>query len=378
MESFTVEEYTIPASIDAPDAADFVAGVEVRNTVEALGYGTTELGASAAELLPGWQDEENAPRRLFGVRLDGRVVSRAMYERSVGDGTPVAWAAIEVLPEFRGRGIGTALADHVERLAVEDARERLLVYVVSPLPAGEHGGGERGDGEHGDGEHGDGGERIAAPTGFGSVPRDNAEVRFLTRRGYTLEQVERASRLALPVDPAQLDARVEAAAAASGADYAVRTWTGRVPDRWLADMAHLFTRMSTDAPSAGLEEPEDVWTAERVRADDERHAQSPRTMLTAAVEHLPSGRLVGYTSLWVPAEADRSVGQDDTLVLREHRGHRLGMLLKVANLRELQRERPGHPSVITYNAEENRPMLSVNEQLGFVPIGYEGAWRKQL
>ena len=93
---------------------------------------------------------------------------------------------------------------------------------------------------------------------------------------------------------------------------------------------------------------------------------------------MPSGRLVGYSSLSVPPERHRAVSQEDTLVIREHRGHALGMLLKVANLARLQQERPGHPSVITFNAEENRHMLSVNEAVGFVPMGYEGAWRKAL
>jgi hypothetical protein len=54
------------------------------------------------------------------------------------------------------------------------------------------------------------------------------------------------------------------------------------------------------------------------------------------------------------------------------------MLLKVENLLLLQRSYPGHPGVLTWNAEENRAMLDVNEAVGFVPIGYEGAWRKDL
>jgi GNAT superfamily N-acetyltransferase len=357
MPSFIVEELVIPASVTADDAADFVESIELRNTIEALGYGTRDLELSAAETLPSWLDVEHSPRRLFGVRIDGRLVARGFYEKGTATDARVCWATVEVLPDFRGRGIGRAVADRVEEVARQDDRERILVYVVSPDASG---------------------ERLAPPTGFGSVPAGNPEVRFLLARGYTLEQVERASRLALPLDEGRLAERLAAASEAAGDDYAVRRWPGRTPDRWLDDMAHLYTRMSTDAPSAGLEEPEDLWTAERVSAEHDREEASPRSLLTVAIEHVPSGRLVGYTALSVPLEVDRAVEQEDTLVLREHRGHRLGMLLKVANLAFLHESMPGRPSVITFNAEENRHMLQVNEDLGFVPIGYEGAWRRSL
>src|SRR5690606_29522647 len=121
------------------------------------------------------------------------------------------------------------------------------------------------------------------------------------------EQVERLSRLPLPVPG--LDDLVAAAAAASGPDYVVHRWTGGTPERWREDMALLATRMSTDAPSAGLEEPEDVWTVERIIEADARIAANPRERIVAAVEHVPSGHLAGFTVLSAPKQLHRAVQQ---------------------------------------------------------------------
>jgi GNAT superfamily N-acetyltransferase len=219
------------------------------------------------------------------------------------------------------------------------------------------------------------GERLVSPTGHGSVPRSNPEVRFLLGKGYRLEQVVRGSRLALPVD---VSARLAAALESTGSEYAVHTWTDRTPEHWREQMAFLRQLMSTEEPDAGLDEPEDLWSVERLLANEERLAASPRSLATAAVEHVPTGTLAGFTTVSVPLEADRTISQEDTLVRREHRGHRLGMLLKLANLAEAQRLHPGHPAILTFNAEENRHMLEVNESVGFVPFGYEGAWRRDL
>jgi RimJ/RimL family protein N-acetyltransferase len=134
--------------------------------------------------------------------------------------------------------------------------------------------------------------------------------------------------------------------------------------------------MSTDAPAAALEIAEEHWDEDRVREYDDRRARSPRTLLVVAAEHVPTGRLVGFSELSVPPELERPVEQMDTLVIREHRGHRLGMLVKAANLQYLAETHPGHPSVTTFNAEENRPMLDVNEAIGFTAAAYGGGWKK--
>jgi hypothetical protein len=65
-------------------------------------------------------------------------------------------------------------------------------------------------------------------------------------------------------------------------------------------------------------------------------------------------------------------------VVAEHRGNRLGLLIKAANLRAARQRWPTARSVLTWNAVENRHMLAINTLLGFKPAGYEGEWQKRL
>jgi GNAT superfamily N-acetyltransferase len=355
---FEIEELSIPAALDgSPAALDFAAAVDARNAAEVASSGTPYAAYPASELLPGWQESAHEQRRMLAARLDGRIVARGAYDSPrEGDAANTAWIQLHVHPEFTGRGIGRALADALEALAVAEGRTQVHVYATSPPAPG---------------------PRLDPPTGFGSVPAENREVRFLLARGYTLGQVNRGSRLPLPVDPGLLAER-RAAAESRSAGYRVHLWQSVAPERWLPDLAALATRMSTDAPSGGLDEEEDLWTVERWLEAEAEQRDAPRVFLYAAVEHVESGHLVGYTELVVPDDVDRPADQGDTIVMREHRGHRLGMLLKIANIEHLMDRLPGHPSITTFNAEENRHMLDVNEAVGFVPFAYEGAWQKKL
>jgi GNAT superfamily N-acetyltransferase len=220
------------------------------------------------------------------------------------------------------------------------------------------------------------GPRLAAPTGFGEVPEADAGVQLLLRRGYVLEQVVRISLLDTTGLAGRLD-ELQASTGSAADGYRLITWEGPTPREWLDDLAHLRSRMSVDVPMAGLQADPDPWDAARVTEHDERVASAGHVVLTAAAEHLPSGRLAGYSEIAV-SRARPTATQEDTLVVREHRGHRLGLHLKIAVARRLLASFPHVEAVATWNAEENRPMLDVNEAMGFRPIGFEGGWQKHL
>jgi GNAT superfamily N-acetyltransferase len=350
-----IAELEIPTAVGERGWDDFATAIAIHYGNEALVYGTDELAYTAEETLPNYLDPEHEPTRLFAAWIGSRMVGTARYETEPGDDPHTSWMMVDVLPGVREQGIGAALSAKLQGVAATDGIRKAIVYAVSGFGQG---------------------EQLPAPTGFGSVATDNPEVKFLLRAGYRLEQVVRGSRLPLPASG--VEGMLAEARAAAGDDFALHTWVDRTPAKWRREMASMHQAMSIEEPSAGLEEPVDVWTVRRLDETETRLASGPRRFLVTAVEHVPSGSLAGFTTLSVPAELDRPVAQEDTLVLPAYRGHRLGMLLKAANLKELVQRFGGHPAVMTFNAEENRHMLDVNERLGFTPIGYEGAWRRDL
>jgi hypothetical protein len=142
--------------------------------------------------------------------------------------------------------------------------------------------------------------------------------------------------------------------------------------------ARLNARMSLDAPTAGMDWEGEAWDADRVRRGEDMLARSGVQALVAAARHRATGELVAYTVLHWRPEVPGAVLQQDTLVTGPHRGHRLGLLVKLWNLRTAQARWPLARSILTWNASENQHMLAINTALGFKPAGYEGEWQKRL
>jgi predicted GNAT family N-acyltransferase len=100
-------------------------------------------------------------------------------------------------------------------------------------------------------------------------------------------------------------------------------------------------------------------------------------VLTTAAKHERSGQLVAYTQLAQTLHQPEVAVQDDTLVHGDHRGHRLGLLVKATTLVSLAQHAPAVERIHTWNADQNAHMLAINAELGFRTAGAEGGWQRR-
>lgn len=349
---------TIPASADAPDGADFRAMVELGNEFCRHDAGHDHFAETPTEALPSWLDQTDTRRVGFVARRDARVVGCAILMMETEEGARTAEYDLFGDPREWGTGIEEALLEVVEREALAHGRPILQTWTL-----------HRGDSS---------GELLASPTGFGGVPLHDRQTQFQLDHGFSFEQAERNSVFDLHGPFEVVDRLLAEGLAKAGPDYRLVTWTAPTPPEYREGFAYVLSRMATDAPSAGMVFEEETWDAARVERRDTRLLSGGHLVSVAAVVHEPTGRIVAYNEIMIGDDRSGSTHQWGTLVVKEHRGRRLGAIVKAANLRRWRELVPTSPRVSTFNAEENRAMLDINEELGFVPASYAGAWKKVL
>ena len=171
-------------------------------------------------------------------------------------------------------------------------------------------------------------------------------------------------RLDLRTAPAGKFSRLYAEAAAAATGYSLVRWAGLAPPEYQEPLAGVLNAYA-DAPHDEGYEAE-TWDAERVR---ERGAAPLQLMgvrsYTIAAMHGASGEMAGMTQLSVAPDNPSWGHQGLTAVVRQHRGHRLGLLLKTAMLEWLAETEPAIERIETGNASANDHMITVNDALGF-------------
>ncbi|MFB4266856.1 GNAT family N-acetyltransferase [Nonomuraea sp. GTA35] len=159
--------------------------------------------------------------------------------------------------------------------------------------------------------------------------------------------------------------------------YSLERWIGPTAPELLPDLATLQAGMNDAPRDSDLEDQ--TFSLERLRVREESMPESGQTCYTMIARRDSDGAPAGFTRVFL--NTDRSDGwghQDDTAVLRAHRGHRLGLLLKLANLFWLREREPHLERIITWNATSNSHMLAINEAMGFELFDEWSEWRLTL
>jgi GNAT superfamily N-acetyltransferase len=266
----------------------------------------------------------NVSRRAFGAWDGDECLGGVIVNLPRSANTHTTELELAVAPEHRRRGAGTALYEAA--IAVARAHGRRVVSTELNVPLtqslAEHAGG-----------------------------------RFALARGFESKLTERRYLLGLPAAPVPADAPT---------GYQLHAWIGPVAPESATDLAVMRTLMEQDVPIGERDHEPNVFAAAQVLRSDERLAAAGWGMVTTLLR-APDGTPAGYTRIFVNSDGLHAQ-QDDTFVLRAHRGRRLGAVLKSANLAQLAAHFPGVRHLHSWTADANDAMIATNRRFGFRPV----------
>ena len=207
--------------------------------------------------------------------------------------------------------------------------------------------------------------RLRAPVWAGT-----AGERAVPRMGYTRQGSHEVRRLSVrDPQPATLVAR----AATAAAGYDLERHVGACPEDLLGEMQVLREAIN-DAPEDGDFE---AYPPERIRIVERWLAGQRQTPYTIVARHRDTGAAAGITIVCTHELRPSIAAQEDTSVVASHRGHSLGLRMKLAMLDWLREERPEVEAIDTWNASGNAPMIAINDALGCTVVAEALAFRTQ-
>ncbi len=283
----------------------------------------------AAWLAYGWTEDPVEP--WLGRDRSGHPCGYSVLTLPERENRHIAFVNVLVDPAHRRAGVGSALVRHAAERASRAGRSLLSADALADSPGS------------------------AFARAWGARP-EIADVRRVLD--------VRALR---PGELTRLRSRAEGAAAG----YALVSWEGPSPDDQLPAVAAL-NAATADMPRMADTQAQ-RWDTERVRMDEQRMmAQGLRHYTVAARSQ--AGELAGLTQLSVDPSVPGWGFQEFTVVARPHRGHRLGLLVKVAMLELLADREPQVTRIITGNADSNEHMIAINAELGFTVLDRWEGW----
>ncbi|MFW9833259.1 MAG: GNAT family N-acetyltransferase [Candidatus Thorarchaeota archaeon] len=137
-----------------------------------------------------------------------------------------------------------------------------------------------------------------------------------------------------------------------------------IPDEILEDYCKVYTEVFNQAPLDELKRGDIVFTPELWKKEEQRVKDTGIAWITAMLRE-KNGDIAGLTDIYYESKHAPLLYQALTGVLEKYRGSGKGKWLKAAMLLKIRDEFPDIKTITTQNATSNKPMLAINERLGF-------------
>jgi GNAT superfamily N-acetyltransferase/RimJ/RimL family protein N-acetyltransferase len=324
--------------LDVDDPSDAQRVVDVFSAADAVdrpwhpGYPAAVVQVLATH---GWDGD---PDLFFlGRDADGALVAAGSAVLPTRDNLNAALVDVRVLPDHRGRGVGSALLDHLERVVAGAGRTRF----------------------------------------FSGGPESDAGRRFAEARGYAVASVGMTRRVDLGEVSAEAVQAAYDEAAPHARAYELVRLAGTLPDELMEAYVDAVSAIN-DAPLDDLDVDDEIFDADRVRQYEQGQLLSGHRLYRVLARHRETGAVAGHTVVAVETGRPHLGDQHDTTVVGAHRGHRLGLLLKADMMRWLRDVEPELRMITTQNAASNAHMIAVNERLGYRVMGRSTEYQRDL
>jgi GNAT superfamily N-acetyltransferase len=285
----------------------------------------------------------------YAVTLDSEPVGYVNIGGPTEDNLNKAFFDIGVVREYRHRGIGRDLLAFAEERARALGRTTVTTGTLWNLPE------------------------------LNLTAADQDGIKFAQAHPDYREALPEVNRVlhVADVDESVLDKMLEHARSQTDGYRLVR-WVDGAPEELIQDVAYLDGRLIQDAPMGDTGWEAANVTAARVRRDEKCSKDRGRTSYHTGAIHEDSGKLVAWTTITAQDVEPDHGWQQITIVDPDHRGHRLGALVKVENYRTFREACPDVAVIDTFNAHENSYMIAINEEMGFRPQYAFQNWRRDF